>query len=254
MKIQIVSDLHLEFLPVHLIYQLTECDSDVLVIAGDLHTSRGIIRALEEVFRYVNKHIVLVPGNHEYYYSTKQHVDEVLQEHFADHEYIHVLNNSIWEHKNTIFLGSTGWWTANAAKDVVHLMNDYNYIYDLVPANCGLDWGWESHNFFVENLKKYDKRNIFGKNITNKTVVCVTHNAPSLHSIDKEFEGDELNPCFANAWADLMMDYKPDFWIHGHIHSSKEYKIDETLVICNPYGYSGCSLNAKFNPCKIIET
>ena len=245
MIIQYLSDLHFEFgSKNYLLDKIASCESDVLVIAGDLHSSKGIIQSLHE-FSSMKKHIIFIPGNHEYYHSTKQYVDDQLTQ-FDDHPYIHVLNNDVWEYDNVVFIGSTGWWTMNAAKDAVKLMNDYIYIHDIIPANNGLDWGWESYEFFRSNLAKYDKR------LTGKTIVCVSHNAPSILSIDPEFEGDSLNPCFANNWQNLIFWYKPDFWIHGHMHSSKDYKLDDTRVIANSYGYEGHSLNKNFEVCKTI--
>ena len=118
-----------------------------------------------------------------------------------------------------------------------------------MPANNGLDWGWESYNFFTVNLRKYDKR------ITGKTVVCVSHNAPSIKSIGDDYQDDKLNPCFVNNWEHLMQWYKPKIWIHGHTHSSKDYMFDDTKVLCNPFGYDNYDhmLNIGFDPCKIIE-
>jgi len=245
-KIQVVSDLHFEFGSQHLLYQMKHCDSDILVIAGDLHTSRGIISALHQVYDAVQKHIILVPGNHEYYHSQKIHIDALLHEEFKNHQYIHVLNDAVWEYNNVVFLGSTGWWTMNAAKDAVKYMNDFTYINDLIPNNYGLDWGWKSYEFFNTNLKKYDKR------VSGKNVVCISHNAPSLQSIGDEFKDDPLNPCFANCWQHFMLSYKPHVWIHGHVHGNKEYRFDDTLVVCNPFGYDGHSTNVLFDPHKII--
>ena len=60
MHIQIVSDLHIEFGSKHLISQISQCDSDVLVIAGDLHTSKGVISTLKWLYNNIQKHIVFI--------------------------------------------------------------------------------------------------------------------------------------------------------------------------------------------------
>lgn len=249
MIIQYLSDLHFEFGSQQLVDAI-RCPSDVLVIAGDLHTSRGIIKALESVAA-LKKHTIFVPGNHEYYYSTKQYVDEILAENFTDHQWIHVLNGAIWEYKDVVFIGATGWWTMNEAKNAIKYMSDYEFIHDIKPANCGLDWGWKDYEFFRAALAKYDKR------ITGKTVICVSHNAPSVKSIGAPFLGSNLNPCFVNAWEHLILSYKPDVWIHGHTHDVKDYQFDNTRVLCNPYGYENINggrgqLAKDFDACKII--
>jgi hypothetical protein len=133
---------------------------------------------------------------------------------------------------------------------MVQMMNDYRYIFDIIPANNGLDWGWEAREFFNHYLNKYDSRRRNGK-----TVVCISHNAPSLKSIGDKFQGDELNSCFVNAWEHLILSYKPKAWVHGHLHDSKDYRFDDTRIVCNPYGYKGMehAMNESFDPCKIIE-
>ena len=36
-----------------------------------------------------------------------------------------------------------------------------------------------------------------------------------------------------------MMDrYRPDLWVHGHLHWRRDYVVGDTRVICNPRGYA----------------
>jgi hypothetical protein len=51
----------------------------------------------------------------------------------------------------------------------------------------------------------------------------------------------------------MILWYKPNYWIHGHMHKSKEYIFDDTRVISNPYGYENYETNRDFDPCKVIE-
>jgi predicted phosphodiesterase len=79
MKLQILSDLHLEM---HadggsgLIRELDPAGVDVLVLAGDITMARRYAD-LERVFKPLAKkyrHILYVPGNHEYYKSSPREV------------------------------------------------------------------------------------------------------------------------------------------------------------------------------------
>ena len=47
------------------------------------------------------------------------------------------------------------------------------------------------------------------------------------------------------------MDYKPKFWIHGHMHNTSDYMIAGTNVLCNPRGYN--DENFEFDVNKIFE-
>jgi hypothetical protein len=60
-----------------------------------------------------------------------------------------------------------------------------------------------------------------------------------------------LNVCFYNAWEDLIKEYRPELWIHGHTHCGFDYKVSGndgfphipnddkgvTRILCNPQGY-----------------
>lgn len=47
-------------------------------------------------------------------------------------------------------------------------------------------------------------------------------------------------PCsaaFASNFDDLVRESRAPLWIHGHIHTSFDYRIGSTRVVCNPRGY-----------------
>ena len=53
--------------------------------------------------------------------------------------------------------------------------------------------------------------------------VVVTHHAPSPLSIAPRFLGSPLNPAFASDLTAMIMRYRPDVWVHGHVHHSTGY-------------------------------
>lgn len=61
MKIDILSDLHLEFEG----FEVEESDSDLLILAGVIHIKKkGVMWALENI---TGKPVLYVLGNHEFY-------------------------------------------------------------------------------------------------------------------------------------------------------------------------------------------
>ena len=79
MKLQIMSDLHLEMHADRgreLIRGLDPTGVDVLVLAGDITTAR-YYEDLESIFKALvtkYRHILYIPGNHEYYKSSPTQV------------------------------------------------------------------------------------------------------------------------------------------------------------------------------------
>ena len=103
---------------------------------------------------------------------------------------------------------------------------------------------------FTEDYIKLYKKFIRGLNKVlklNKPVIVLSHFAPSILSISKEYlqrqprfsdPGFWVNAVYANDLIKYIKNSNIKYWIHGHIHDDKDYKIGNCRVICHPYGYS----------------
>ncbi|KQP11943.1 metallophosphoesterase [Pseudorhodoferax sp. Leaf267] len=69
-----------------------------------------------------------------------------------------------------------------------------------------------------------------------KTVV-VTHFAPSLHSADPRYGLTPGTAGFCNALDDLLS--LAQVWLHGHLHAPSDYVHRGCRVVANPLGYAG---------------
>lgn len=241
MRLKIFSDLHFEFGNIHMLEDLfSNIDVDVFICAGDMANSRMIIDVLHTIDKIVQVPVIFVPGNHEYYGSQKCYIDEqLLNQNF---EYIKILIEGVFEYKDFIFLGSTGWWDDIKYIHTVSL-NDFKTIYDIKQNDNGMAWGRKSKKFFEESLKKYQ----------DKKVICVSHNMPSHECISEEYKNSSINACFANHWDDIILKYKPSLWVCGHTHDKVDTEIGETSIIGNPYGYYLHQTNPDFNDNFIIN-
>ena len=99
------------------------------------------------------------------------------------------------------------------------------------------------HHKSIEYLKKN----------VNPGDVVITHHAPSFKSSLECFISTPLNPAYATDLSDFMLDYKPKYWIHGHMHNTSDYKIGGTNILCNPRGYTPRELNHEFDINKTLE-
>ena len=81
--------------------------------------------------------------------------------------------------------------------------------------------------------------------------VVVTHHAPSPGSVAPAYAGHPLNPAFASDLDALIRAGRPDLWVHGHVHTSFDYRLGATRVVCNPRGYPG--ENPGFDAGLVIE-
>ena len=141
MKIQIVSDLHLEFSDINI--RNTQ-NADVLILGGDIMIASKVHKPESEYgirFRDFLKrvsfqfpHVVYVMGNHEFYSDGRffQSVDD-MRAACAVHGNIYLLERDCKQIDDVMFVGGTLWTdmnkfdplTLHAVRD---MMNDYRAI------------------------------------------------------------------------------------------------------------------------------
>jgi len=223
MKIKYMSDIHLEFAP------LTEepnDDADVLILAGDINIKGRVEWINDQLEKF--DHVIYVTGNHEYYKSNISHLDEYLEDDLDPR--IHFLQNSSVTIEDTTFHGSTLWTDMHLADEfyINRGMSDFSII--------KIDDSFRKFNAHDSKLKHYAAMDYLKKNV-NQGDVIITHHAPSFKSSLEYFIGSPLNPAFASDLSNFMLDYKPKYWIHGHMHNTSDYTIGGTNILCNPRGY-----------------
>jgi len=235
MKIQIISDLHVDFSQNYqwVLNNLKSC-ADVLVIAGDIcpdgyvstrNTYRKLIRHLSSLW----SNIIIVPGNHDFWgYDSDNknftHCHDIISEYSGT---VHYVNNDFVTIGEITFLCSTLWsLIIDNAIGVRHGMNDYYEIknHTILKNN---DYHLQSKLWLEETIVDFNK------------VVIVTHHLPSYSLIDSKFYGDPLSEAFVVNMNDFIDKWteKIPYWIHGHSHSLLQRTLGETCFIRNPLGY-----------------
>ena len=270
MKIQILSDLHIEFERVgstitaeqyDVQQRMLNADADVVILAGDTHTKgRGPGTAFE---RFKSKNILMVAGNHEYYGETyPQHLKK-LQENASLFENVHFLENESVEINGVVFLGCTLWtdfklWESGpfdglfsrfeALQVAGACMNDYRKIiysnggkYRSLRPNDTIQLHVDSVRWLRDQFEIHQ----------GKKVVVVTHTGPSFKSVGTQYKKDVLSAAFASHLDDLVEQSGAALWVHGHTHEPCDYMIGKTRVLANPHGYP--FEGGEFQPELVVE-
>jgi len=235
MKIQILSDLHLEFFweqhkKINKLLDSLVSDADTILLAGDTFGIECLeiqMKCIATVFH--DKQVIFIPGNHEYYRSSKHGMDRLLMEESDKYDNLIFLENAFeLINDNTIVIGGCG-WNDEFNQIGANMMNDCRLIKDLEKDNhLSMLWNRITKEFFRETL---------GMVNGNKKIICMTHNSPLLDFIPEKYAGTPMNPFFANDWSDLVQEFEPDIWVSGHFHQMKKFKKYNTLFIENGYGY-----------------
>lgn len=237
-KIQIVSDLHLEFLESLFPgarFITPAPDADVLILAGDIHNGAHAVR----VFGDWPVPVIYVPGNHEFYGHDFEQLRAELRIASAGTT-VTVLDDESVTLGGVRFLGSTMWTDYRLMPEVPlkHAMAladrtlaDYGYITvangNPFSAQSALAQHRQSRLWLKEQL---------ALSVDRPTVV-VTHHGCSVRSTAKRFAGSPVNGAFMSNLAPLMGP-NVNLWVHGHVHDTFDYEIKGTRVVANPRGYA----------------
>lgn len=259
MKIQILSDLHMEFGAA----TVSPTSADVVVLAGDVHKR---IHGVEWAKRtFPNQPVVYVAGNHEFYGGHWVRTLDKLRA-SAQGSNVHFLEDDEEVINGVRFLGSTLWtnfklFGAENQMACMTLanqkMNDYRKIRaPTIGSGLGGDF---AQLLPVQSVRRFDNSSKFLRSKLRErfdgATVVVTHHAPHPNSNPDEHQGDLLSAAYASDLSELFV-HGPDLWIHGHIHRSFDYVIGQTRVLCNPKGYPGRSAsseNALFDPALVLS-
>ncbi len=239
MKIAYASDLHLDHNPSIPLSGLPA--ADVLVLAGDVDTMPEFYtETLRKVRLSFSGPILFVLGNHEYDHSIFPDVRLKYREAIAHDAQAYLLENESLVLGGVRFLGATLWTDFDGGKH----MPGCQHTHTMESPEGGMvrtETILKTHRESVAWLEKQFA-------LDSIPTVVITHHAPSLRSQPKHFTGTQ-GYC-SNLDAHIQR-WKPDVWIHGHLHDTADYRIENTRILCNPWGYPDEERAREF---KVVET
>ena len=265
-KIQLLSDLHLETQPEVQVHPLP--GADVLVLAGDIGSYQPGSRLPGADFgleRFSPRNgwptpVLFVPGNHEYDSFEYDSVHPRLR---ATCERLGItwLEREVVVLDGVRFLGTTLWSdfdafaaqapdTARALKQRDKAFRAANFYLPKAAATLHgeplLAEGWRALGLDCQSWL----RQALAQPFDGPTAV-VTHFAPTLRSADPRYGLTPGTAGFCNALDDLLP--QADLWMHGHLHCCNDYRVGRCRVVANPLGYERKGEHAQFRPGLLIE-
>ncbi|MDM8559733.1 metallophosphoesterase [Candidatus Parabeggiatoa sp. HSG14] len=231
MKIHILSDLHLEFAS----FNPPKTNADIVVLAGDIHLGQKGLEWAKEFFP--DKTVLYVLGNHEYYGKAIPKLTDKLREQVVGTR-IHILENDSFEFENFKFLGCTLWTDFKlfeqpriSAYQAQSTITDYRKI--RVNPKFSKLRPIDTMRFHANSLSWLKKQ----LDNNHKKTIVMTHHAPSLRSLPITWQKNLLSAAYASPLDDFVSNSNISLWIHGHIHQSIDYQLNNTRIVCNPRGY-----------------
>ncbi len=242
MKIQYVSDLHLEF--EDNVDGLMHIDNkaDILIIAGDLNVGSKIFASLTELAK--KQIVIFVYGNHEFYnHKPLEYLKKEGRSVSKSTKNLYILDRDSVTIDDTTFIGATGWIDGSFKNISEYQYRDYNDFHTVMGFSTSCkDWGNDDRVYLQETIAKSKTKNN----------IVITHFLPITSCIANRYMTNRYNPCFSNNW-EWVFDYKDkiDYWIHGHSHESLDINLNGINFCRNPFGYP--RETTQFSPYKIIE-
>lgn len=278
MKIQLLSDLHLEVHP-HWVPP-TQPGADLLVLAGDVGSYQPGTLLLDDDFGLGRfspiqgwpTPVVFVPGNHEYDTFDFDAAHDRLRAtcmrlgiHWLERETlvlggVRLVGTTLWtdfdalgpQAPATSKVGSQP--TANLlaqqlkAREKAFRAANY-YLKKTLTTRHGAPW-------LAEGLREQARvcqawlRSALAQPFDGPTV-AITHFAPSLLSADPRYGMVPGTAGFCNALDDLLP--HAQLWLHGHLHAPSDYRVGNCRVVANPLGYARKQEQVSFKPNLLIE-
>ncbi len=279
MKLQLLSDLHLETHP-HWKAQPVP-GADLLVLAGDVGSYQSGSKLEDEDFGLSQfsaaagwpTPVLFVPGNHEYdgmdfdaAHARLHATCERLGLHWLERETrviagVRFVGTTLWTDfdalgptESTLRPTRAGAPPVNllalqlAARDKAYRAANY-YLKKTGTTRAGAPWLAEEMRAQALLCQEW-LRAALATPFDGPTV-AITHFAPSLHSADPRYGLTPGTAGFCSALDDLLP--HAQLWLHGHLHAPSDYQVGDCRVVANPLGYARKNEQATFRPDLLIE-
>lgn len=275
MKIQLLSDLHLEVHPQFVPEPAP--DADLLVLAGDIGSYQNDSQVAGDNFGLERfsplpqwggwpTPVVFVPGNHEY----------DMQDFDAAHDRLRRTCDRLgllWLERETLvldgvrFVGTTLWSDFDAlahheqCTDLTRRLRLRQkafraanfYLAKTGTTRAGTPWLAEPMREQALACMAW-LEDALARPFDGATV-AITHFAPSLRSADPRYGLAPGTAGFCNALDHLLP--RATLWLHGHLHAPSDYTVQgqqadgtpwQCRVVANPLGYARKNEQAFFRP------
>lgn len=236
MKVDIISDIHLENNITINISGILPLESTTLIIAGDITRVETHWLQLKAFLKSASKHyqkIIYVLGNHEFYALNKTLTTKEIKEKFYKLEnkipqLIILESDSIILEKEKVVIFGSILFSMLLNKRELNIPINLTENSHTRPINYD-QW----NNIHNMALKALDNAIAFSKSIGYRLIV-VTHYAPVFkEALAPKYYGHSNNDLYCTD----LRGYFPfvDCWIFGHTGYNCDLKIDNCRVLSNQY-------------------
>lgn len=251
MRVQLVSDIHLEKRPLKFIDIVdVSTGADVLVLAGDIGCP--LLPEYSDFLRFCQKHfpnVIIISGNNEYRSCIPMsftQVDEIIQticDSISDinGNRVYFLNNGAHVSIGRVnFIGATLWSHIPSFLSKEHIAAIDQCLNGMMVSK-DTAFSVYTMNSLSENHLKGIEAGINAGICQKLKNVVVTHHAPLLKTFEpmaKQYNKYSYHKIYMYG-TDLTDSISGQYihtWMYGHTHWNTINNINGTMCVCNQYG------------------
>lgn len=259
LRIQFVSDLHLEF-PQNrqwIAKHPLDVSGDILLIAGDtayldLPDSNNETYSAYEFWDWASEHynqVIVCLGNHDFYgYYDLSTISNGYCKQIRHN--VNAYYNSVVHFDGIDIIVSTLWSKIkpyDAFLTERNVSDFYRIMYD------GHRLTADDFNSEHERCFAFIQQAISSSDA--KKIIVLTHHVPTQLCTAAEFQNSTINGAFTVELGEYIASSRIDYWIYGHSHRNIKAQIGNTLILSNQLGYVSSKehLMNGFSPSAMIE-
>lgn len=248
MRISVISDLHVDACPWE---PPPGPPVDLAIVAGDVADGlcRRSIPWVAEYIRPRARHVIYVPGNHDFYRCRIPDEIPKARELAISNDITLLDSGQVRNIGGLRVIGATLWTD--------YLVGEPRFSQQWAMRECGdRERGMRDHRTIqtrdrlgspipfrppAAQVLHIEHRGRIERALTEAhpgPTIVVTHHAPHPRSLLWEGVSEPTDAAYASDLSALMQgESGPDLWVHGHIHRSVDYHVGRTRVISNPRGH-----------------
>lgn len=254
MKVQIMSDLHIDYPGARGIPPLAR-GAALIVVAGD--TCQGLVQAVEALRRsFPTAEVAVVGGNHEYYnycLPDELHAGRIRAKELG----VHLLENDVVVIGDLRVIGATMWTDYDLFGTSLRLPA-MRAAADAMLDHKRIKWRrepWQRFRPEEARALHMESRAFIDQQLATPHAgpsMVLTHHGATIDAVEPRYQRSLYSAAFASELLPLVDRYQPDWWVSGHTHWPMNYQRGRARMISNPCGYA--DENPYFDPLFTIET
>lgn len=251
----VVNDLHVDIQGNAYKPSWRDLEFDIALIAGDVRACGN--KAIEWIADAIpDRQAYYTPGNHDFYSHfdkldptlkiTYERERDAMRRRAEQLSVVFLDNDVAILPDKTRLLGTTLWTDfmlrpsylmfGDAVRNAAKQMNDYRLI--KVGEGRSKDNFQPKDSINAHKVARKWLQDTLAIDHDDGDTIVMSHHAPHPKSLSHGQVTGDLDCCYASDLSPIMEGPNaPTLWLHGHLHSNKDYVVGRTRVLCNPRGY-----------------